>query len=134
MSCCHSTFLLFSPSSVMILLIIFSLLFSFFFLKDQIAFFQLLKEIFVFWTKCCVSVYLFHWLRDCDRVWITTGSEYCMQLTVWMLNMNITIEKSKDILSAVLCNVDISKQYFLVCDLKIVFWFLHELKQRSSES
>ena len=58
----------------MILLITFSLLFSFFFVKDQIASFQLLKEIFVFWTKCCVSVYLFHWLRDCDRV--------------WMLNMN----------------------------------------------
>ena len=47
----------------MILLITFSLLFSFFFLKDQIASFQLLKEIFVFWTKCCVSVYLFHWLQ-----------------------------------------------------------------------
>ena len=70
----------------MILLITFSLLFSFFFVKDQIASFQLLKEIFVFWTKCYVSVYLFHWLHDCDRVWITTGSEYCMQLTVWMLN------------------------------------------------
>ena len=34
----------------MILLITFSLLFSFFFVKDQIASFQLLKEIFVFWT------------------------------------------------------------------------------------
>ena len=43
------------------------------------------------------------------------------------------IEKSKAILSAVLYHVDISKRYFLVCHLKIVFYFLHELKQRSSD-
>ena len=41
--------------------------------------------------------------------------------------MWITIEKSKEILSAVLYHVDISKRYFLVCHLKIVFYFLHEL-------
>ena len=38
------------------------------------------------------------------------------------------IEKSKAILSAVQYHVDISKRYFLVCHLKIVFYFLHELK------
>ena len=27
-------------------------------------------------------------LCDCNRVWITAGSEYCMQLIVWTLNMN----------------------------------------------
>ena len=43
------------------------------------------------------------------------------------------IEKSKAILSAVLYHVDISKWYFLVCHLKIVFYFLDELKQRSSD-
>ena len=43
------------------------------------------------------------------------------------------IEKSKAILSAVLYHVDISKWYFLVWHLKIVFNFLHELKQRSSD-
>ena len=30
-------------------------------------------------------------------------------------------------------HVDISKRYFLVCVLKIVFYFLLELKQRSSD-
>ena len=37
---------------------------------------------------------------------------------------------SKEILSAVMYNVDISKRYFLVCHLKVVFYFLHVLKQR----
>ena len=38
------------------------------------------------------------------------------------------IEKSKEILSAVLYRVDTSKQYFLVCYLKIVWvYFLHEI-------
>ena len=43
------------------------------------------------------------------------------------------IEKSKAILSAVLHHADISKRYFMVCHLKIVLYFLHELKQRSSD-
>ena len=43
------------------------------------------------------------------------------------------IEKSKAIVSAVLYHVDISKRYFLVCHLKIVFYFLHELKERSGD-
>ena len=32
-------------------------------------------------------------------------------------------------MSAVLYHVDISKRYFLVCHLKIVFYFLHELSK-----
>ena len=40
------------------------------------------------------------------------------------------IEKNKAILS----HADISKRYFSVCHLKIVFYFLHELKQRSRSS
>ena len=43
------------------------------------------------------------------------------------------IEKSKAIVSAVLYHVDISKRYFLVCHLKVVFYFLHELKERSGD-
>ena len=42
-------------------------------------------------------------------------------------------EKGKANLSAVLYHVDISKQYFLVCHMKIMFYFLHELKQRSCD-
>ena len=43
------------------------------------------------------------------------------------------VKKSKAIVSAVLYHADISKLYFLVCHLKIVFYFLHELKQRSGD-
>ena len=39
----------------------------------------------------------------------------------------ISIKKSK----AILYRVDISRQYFFVYQLKIVFYFLHELRQRS---
>ena len=66
--CYNSTFLLFLPSSVMILLAFLScfLVFFFFFvIKDQIASFQL-KQINVFLTKCSVCVFIS--LRDCDRV------------------------------------------------------------------
>ena len=61
-------------------------LFSFFFVKDQIASFQLKEILLCFWTKCSVCVFIS--LRDCEWVWITTASEYCMQLIVWTLNMN----------------------------------------------
>ena len=47
MQCYNSTFLLFSPSSVMILLAFLSCFLVFFFVKDQIASFQL-KQIVVF--------------------------------------------------------------------------------------
>ena len=40
------------------------------------------------------------------------------------------LEKNK----AILYHADISKRYFSVCHLKIVFYFLHELKQRSRSS
>ena len=60
--------------------------------------------------------------------WITTDSFRALHaidsLTIW-----ITIEKSK----AILNQVDICRQYFLICQLKIAFYFLHELKRRSSD-
>ena len=59
---------------------------------------------------------------------ITTGLEYCMLLIVSTLNMNYD-RKSK----TTLYHADISKWYFLVCHLKMVFNFLHELKQKSSD-
>ena len=43
------------------------------------------------------------------------------------------IEKCKAVLSAVLYHVDILKRHFLVRHLKIMFYFLRELKQRSSD-
>ena len=60
----------------------------------------------------------------------TTCSElYCKQLIVWTLNMNYD-RKNK----AILYHADISKRYFSVCHLKIVLYFLHELKQKSRTS
>ena len=61
---------------------------------------------------------------DCDRVWLLDyiRSEYSMQLKTWT-----TIKKS----TAILYHVDIFRRYFFVCKLKMVFYFLHELKQRS---
>ena len=60
--------------------------------------------------------------------WITTDSFRALHavdsLTIWL-----TIEKSKEILN----QVDICRQYFLVCQLNIAFYFLHELKRRSSD-
>ena len=52
-----------------------------------------------------------------------------MKLIVWTLDMNYD-RKNKAILS----HADISKQYFFVWHLKIVFYFLCELKQRSRSS
>ena len=65
----------------------FPFLFSLFFVKDQIASFQLEKT-------------------------------------------QIPIKKKS---GAILYHVDISRQYFSVYQLKIMFYFLHELKQRSSD-
>ena len=60
----YSTFLLFLPSNVMILLAFLSCLIGFFFfLKDQIASFQL-EQIIVF-LNCVPCVCLFHFC-DCD--------------------------------------------------------------------
>ena len=78
-----------------------------------------------------VCVYFIAWMRlslfiECS----TTGSElYCMQFIVWTLNMNYDRKNS-----AILYHADISKRYFSVCHLKIVFYFLHELKQMSRSS
>ena len=45
------------------------------------------------------------------------------------LKTRTTIKES----TAILYHVDISRRYFFVCKLKIVFYFLHELKQRSRD-
>ena len=61
--CYNSTFLLFLPSKVMILLAFLSCLLIFFFVKDQIASFQL-KQIIVFLNYVFrVCVYFIAWLR-----------------------------------------------------------------------
>ena len=83
----------------------------FFFVKDQIAYFQL-KQIIVFLNLVFRFI---AWLRPSLIIeFSTTGSElYCMQLIVWTLNMN-NDRKNK----AVMYHADISKRYFSVCRLK----------------
>ena len=50
-------------------------------------------------------------------------------------SLNVKHElRSKKIIKAILYHADISKRYFSVCYLKIVFYFLYELKQRSRSS
>ena len=66
-------------------------LFSLFFVMDQNL---------CFWTKCSMCPYIS--LRDCGRVWISAGSEYCMQLIVWTLN---TIYNRKEFSNSVSCSV-----------------------------
>ena len=60
-----------------------------------------------------------------------TKDSFKVPHTVDSLNVNheITIKKGK----AILHHVDISRRYFFVCQLKIVFYFLHKLKKRSSD-
>ena len=116
---------------LMILFAFLSCFLVFFFVKDQIASFQL-KQIIVFLNLVLrVCVYFIAWLRPSLIIeFSTTGSElFGMQLIVWMLTW-IMIEKNK----AMLYHADISKWYLSVCHLKIVFYFLHELKQRSRSS
>ena len=99
---------------------------SFFLIKANHCVFELSTRL-VF--RVCVN--FIAWLRP--RLIIefsTTDSElYCMQLIFWTLNMNYD-RKNK----AILYRADISKRYFSVCHLKTVFYFLHELKQRSRSS
>ena len=114
----------FSPSSVMILLL--SFLVSLFSSLDQIASFQL-KQIVVLCSVCVVIS-----LRDCDWVWLWNYNRFRVLHAVDSLNVLrtwIPIGKSK----AILYHADISNRYFLVCHLKIVFNFLYELKERSSD-
>ena len=131
---CEVSETLFSPSTVMILLVFLSCLLFFFFRSLRTKGFFSIKG------NCCVfelsvpCVYLFHCVIatefELQPVQSTAASSW------YSLNVKhawITIEKSKAILSAILYHVDISKRYFLVCHLKIAFYFLHELKQRSSD-
>ena len=81
--------------------------------------------------KCSVCVFKVISLRDCDRDYRITTDSYTVPHTVDSLNVNheTAIKKSK----AILHHVDIFRRYFFVCQLKIVFYFSHELKQRSSD-
>ena len=120
---CH-----FHRQLIQIILSNFSFLFFFFFVKDQIASFKL-KQIFVFLkcSFCVIKLISSACLRSSLSIELNLQQirlEHCIQLTVW-----IKSKKSK----AILYNVDISRRYFFVCQLKIVFYFLHELKQRSSD-
>ena len=85
--CCNSTFELFS--TVMILLAFLSCFLVFFFLRLGP------NSIFSIKANSCVfeprvrCVYLFHCVIATEFDYgVTTGSEYCMQLIVWTLNMN----------------------------------------------
>ena len=49
-------------------------------------------------------------------------------------SLNVKHELRSKIVKVILYHADIFKQYFSVCHLKIVFYFLHELKQRSRNS
>ena len=49
-------------------------------------------------------------------------------------SLNVKHESRSKKIRAVLYHADISKRYFWVCHLKIVFYFWHELKQRSRSS
>ena len=80
-----------------------------------------------------LRVYLFHCVIATEFDYgITTGSEYCIELHA-VDSLNVKHELRSNKVKAILYHADISKQYFLVCHLKIVFNFLHKLKQRSSD-
>ena len=66
----------------------FSLLFSFFFVQDQIASFQLKQ--FVVFLKCSVYVFKIIPLSDCDRVWLLNYNRFGQSTAYsWQtLNMN----------------------------------------------
>ena len=73
-----------------------------------------------FYTHSVPCVYLSHWvIIEFQQI----RSEYSMLLTVLTLNMNYD-RKSK----AILYHVDISGRHFFICQFKIVFYFLPELK------
>ena len=51
-----------------------------------------------------------------------------------LISLNVKDELQSKKNKAVLYHADISKRYSSVCHLKIVFYFLHKLKQRSRSS
>ena len=123
--CYNSAFLLFSPSSVMILHFSFSFLFpcSFSSLRT--------KQLLVF-ELSVLCVCFFHCVIATDRVLLQNYNPFRVVLQA-VDSLNIKHElRSKN--RAILYHAEISKRYFSVCPWKIVFYFLHELKQKSRRS
>ena len=117
----------------MILLAYLSCFLDFFllFAKDQIASLQL-KQIVVFFKLSvpyiCVFISLCYFNLIIEL--LPVQSTACMH-AVDSLNGKHEL-RSKRVKQ--LCrHVDISKRYFLVCQLEIVFYVLHEVKQRSCD-
>ena len=101
-----------------------------FFVKDQIASLQL-KQIVVFLNQ--VFRVLFISLRNCDRVWLLNNNRFRVLHAVDSLDVKHESQSKKVKQFCIMLDADISKRYFLVFHLKIVFNFLPELKQRSSD-
>ena len=128
-------FLSFPPSSVTILLAFLScflvFLFSFIFIKEkQIASF-LLSKLLCFWSVSCV--YLFHCVTAIVLdYWLATDPDSFRVLHA-VERLNVKHEQrfnSKAILYHVRLYLTVFLWLFFVCELKIVFYFLHKLKQR----
>ena len=104
------------------------LCFLFFFVKDQTASFQL-KEIVVFLNYKMFRVYIYFiaWLRPSLNY-----SRFRVLHAVDSLDVKreLRSKRVKQFCQLFCYYADITKRYFLVCHLKIVFCFLHELKQR----
>ena len=117
--CYNLTFSPFSPSNVMILLAFLScFVVFFFFVKDQKASFQL---------KYKANHYVFELSVPCVCLFhCVTGTEFDYRIQYNQFSVALHAIHS--------LNVKHGLQYFLVCHLKIVFYFLHELKQRSRSS
>ena len=96
--------LLFLPSSVMILL-------------SFLSCFLVPCVYFIAWLRLSLNYNQFRVLQAVDS--------FNVKHELW----------SKRVMQLISCSVSRrhSKRYFLVCHLKIVFYFLHELKQRSSD-
>ena len=104
----------------------------FFFAKGQYSFFSIKANHCVFELSIsCVC--LFHCV-------IATEFDYRIQYNRFRVvlhavdSLNVKHELRSKKSKAILYHADISKRYFSVCHLKIVFYFLHELKQRSRSS
>ena len=93
--CYNSTFLLFSPSSVMILLALPSCFLVFFLRWGPNSFVSIkAMQIIVFWTKCSVCVFIsLRVATEFDYRTTTCSELYCKQLIVWTLNMNYDRKK-----------------------------------------
>ena len=106
-------------------------LFSFIFIKEQQIASFLLSKLLCFWSVPCV--YLFHRVTaivlDC---WLATDLDSFRVLhAVDSLNVKHELRfNSKAILYHVRLYLTVFLWLSFVCQLKIVFYFLHELRQR----